>query len=252
VKEINWAQVGNQYIAELEHGSVVISPCYPPNHERPYGVQIKTASGEIVAVEAFDLEACKSWDQVNLPLMDQQSNKLYHCGNVVETLEICQGLLSPETDGEHWLRIEHIKEWIGEYIGQPYEIAALSLPQNSPNVLNWVEEGTKFYMDTPDGRLVIRETRDKRVVGGGIRHVAQIIHRSGAVLDCGSFIDFLDAETALKTQVAALSSPHIGEAHLDCVAFTLDICARLLPEYTDSIHYARLGNLETTIHLALD
>jgi hypothetical protein len=62
----------------------------------------------------------------------------------------------------------------------------------------------------------------------------------------------MEAEAELKKRVSEFGSPYIYEALLDYLDFTLDVCAKLLPEDTDPIHYARLESLETVVHLSLD
>src|SRR4051812_1942222 len=110
MKEIQWIQQGYNYVADLEFGRVVISP--NDSRDTPYTARIETKSGDIVAVASFDLVSCKEWAQVNLPLMDQIFNDLSVCGNVLETLEICQKHLVNNVNSSHWMRIEYIKKWI--------------------------------------------------------------------------------------------------------------------------------------------
>jgi hypothetical protein len=206
----------------------------------------------VVASAEYDLEGCKSWASVNLPLMDEVSGAFNDCGKVVETLDMCQHLLSTETDAVHWLRIEHIKAWMAEHTDQPYVAADIPLPKSSYDRLNWAGQGTESVADTPHGRAVIQEIREEGGIGSGIRHKARIMHRSGAELDCYSWPDFGEAKAAIRKQLNAMDKPDICESHLDIVHFTLDICKRILPADADPIHYARLGMLGTRIHLALE
>jgi hypothetical protein len=252
MKEICWIEVGNSHVAELQYGRLVISPTAPANPHRPYTARIETSSGKMVAAAEYDLEGCKSWASVNLPLMDEVSGELGDCGKAVETLALCQHLLPTETDAAYWLRIEYIKLWMAKRTGQTYEVVDIPLPEFSYDSLNWVEQGTELIADTPHGRAVIHELQQKGVIGERSQHKARIIHRSGAKLDCYSWVDFAEAESAIKKQLKAMDRPDICESHLDIMHFTLDVCKEILPVDADPIHYARLDMLGSRIHLALD
>lgn len=252
MKEINWVQIGSNYIANLQYGRVVIVPNDSVLPFTPYTVRIEAKSGEIVATDSLDLESCKQWAAVNLPLMDQATGDFSDCGNVVETLDLCQQLLSLEVDASHWLRIEHVKKWVAKYSKRFYQIVEIPLSKPTHYELDWQENGSLFIAYTPHGQAVIEETRDKNIVGGGIRHKARLVHRTGAVLNCGSYIDFMEADKILKCRLPELDQPYIDEIYLDNLDFTFAICERLLPEDTDPIHYARLEILKMRIHLTLD
>jgi hypothetical protein len=66
------------------------------------------------------------------------------------------------------------------------------------------------------------------------------------------FVDFVDAERALKERLIELDNPRIDQTTLDYMHFTLELCQRILPENTDPIHYGRLDALGTTIFFMLD
>jgi len=111
MKTLKWVKVGNDYIAQVQPGKAIISPSeLPPKKGWPYIVRLETKSGDVVSQESFDLYGCKAWASVNLPLLDGVTGPLDDCGNVHETLEICQRLLSQEIDAIHWLRIEYIRK----------------------------------------------------------------------------------------------------------------------------------------------
>lgn len=251
MKTLHWVESGNGYVANLQHGRVVIAPTDPPNPHRPYTVYIETASGEVVSTDSFDLESCKAWASANLTVMDRGSGVYGNFGNAFETLELCQQLLHKDTDTGHWLRIEHVKQWVAEDSGQTYQVVDIPLPDHPPYELNWIEDGTTFYADTPHGRAVIEEVRPKYTIGG-IRHEAKIVHHSGTVMPCHSWVDFMDAETAIRESLTKLDLPHVAEWLLDCLDFTLDVCLRILPDETDPIHYVRLETLKMEMHLTLD
>ncbi|MCC7449076.1 MAG: hypothetical protein IT324_16780 [Anaerolineae bacterium] len=251
MKTLRWVESGDGYVAKLQHGRVVITPTDPPNSHRPFTVRIETASGEVVSADSFDLAGCKAWVFANLTLMDRSSGEYGDFGNVFETLELCQHLLHKDTDASHWLRIEHIKQGVAEDSSQTYQIIDISLPNHPPSELNWVEDGTTFYADTPHGRAVIEEGRPQHMIDG-IRHAASIVHHSGAVMPCHSWVDFMGADAAIKENLTKLDLPYIAEWLLDCLDFTLDFCQRILPEKTDPIHYVRLETLKMEMHLTLD
>ncbi len=259
MKEFSWVDLGETYVATVQLGRAIIAPIdpyigekhyrYPGIDTDLYRVRLETLSGTLIADETLDFEGCKKWAQVNLPLLDLVFGKLGGCGNVLETLEMAQRLLSTETDAIYWLSIERIKKWMAQYTGQTYEIRAILLPEHPLFEFDWIEDGKQFYEETPYGRMVITETRDRTIIGGGIRHTAQIVHHSGAVLNGGSFIDFVEAEAEIKRRLRMFDLPHL---ELENVDFILDICEKILPLDTDPIHYARLGMLVTYIHYALD
>ena len=62
----------------------------------------------------------------------------------------------------------------------------------------------------------------------------------------------MDAENAIKQRLSELVHPEITEEYLDQIAFTLDICARILPDDTDPLYFSRLEVLDSYIQLALE
>jgi len=248
---IHWVESDQGCRAELQYGSVIIAPTVPANPYQPYTARIETRSGKVVATGEYDFENCKVWAAVNLPLLDEVSGNLAECGNVLDTLALCQPLLSTDTDSVHWMRIEHIKAWIAHETKRVYTAIPILLSRRSYEALHWIDQGMTFIADTPHGQAVIEQIRDTHILGQ-ITHKARIRHHTGAELDVYSGPDFMEAEAAIKTQLMALDEPHLNEADLDILHFTLDICKRLLPSDSDPIHYARLDALGLAIHLALD
>lgn len=250
MREIQFEEIGNDYVAKLKYGIVIISPI----HSRPelYSVRLESFAGEILAQEIFDYETCKVWARINLPVFDQATGEFSECGDVEETLAMCQQVLSIDTDAHHWMRIEHIKAWMADYIKEPYTIKDIPLSKHAADPLEWVDDGNIFYADNRHGRAVIQETRLKGIIGGGIRHKAKIVHSSGAKMDCYEWIDFMDAEIAIRRGLEELDDPTIDEGQLNAMEFTVEVCKALFPVETDPIHYARLDALATRIFLVLD
>jgi hypothetical protein len=257
MRDLPWTEAEeNKYVAEMPCGRAIIEPFTPGVDDGRYIVQLELPSGEVIyrnTRETGDFEEVQGLAWVMLPLLDQVEGDLSECGRVVETLNLCQQYISRETDSIHWLRVEYIKEWLArEYTGETYKILKVQLPEYPPVEFNWLEDGHEYHIGTPYGRAIILETRMKGFVSGSIRHKAQIVHHTGAVLDCYSWVDFMEAEHAIKHRLDEIVFPDIFEEFLDYIHFTLDICARLLPEDSDPIHDSRLASLGTLIHLHLD
>jgi hypothetical protein len=250
MKEINWLKVGDGYVAQFPYGKLTILPIFPVDLTR-YVVRIESAAGKVITSSEFDLEGCKTWAAVNLPLLDGVSGEFGDCGKVQETLARCQQLLFSELDAVYWLWIDIIKAWMAARIGQPYTIKGMPRPRYSTDKLDWIEQDTEFVAETTYGRAIIRENRQVGVIGGGSRYAASIVHRSGASLDCFVWLDFVDAEQSIRKQLSAISKPSIDKEQLDTIRFTFDICQRVLPVETDPIHFARLQMLETRLQRAL-
>lgn len=251
MKELTWNETNHgYYIAETQHGRAIVEPASAPDS---YNVRLELHSGEVVYhQDNIDLELAQELGQLFQPYFDKRQGRFDECGFVEETLKLCQPLISKERDANHWQRIEYIKEWIARYEGQSYNIEEIPVPTMPPIDFNWIEDGSRFYADTMYGQAVIVEKRSKNTIGGSSRHEAHIRHHTGAILDCSWWIDFMEAEYAIKQNLKVLERPGIYESNLSTIDFTLDICQRMLPEDADPIHFARLHTLATTLHLILE
>src|SRR5579859_4379257 len=156
--QLKWVEVGNDLVAELEVGKVVISPNEAEDRvNRPYTVEHIARSGDVVLRGSFDLYGCKEWAKANLPLLDQVTGRFDNCGNVLETLEMCQKLISQETDAIHWLRIEYIKKFMADRTEQPYQIVEIPYTEQKEYELTWLENGRISYAETRHGRVEVEE-----------------------------------------------------------------------------------------------
>jgi hypothetical protein len=205
--------------------------------------------------DPVDFEEAERWAIFCAVDLEQLGNTEEARRGMLQTLDLCQPLLSKSTHPSHLQRLENIKEWA---VNQTHHEQEMAHVEKSPTeyLLNWSEQDSNHYQAiTPHGKATIVEEKTAKspyLINPASRYLAQIEHSSGAVYkSLEVFIDFVDAEHWVQKTLAELDDPRIAKYYLSNIHFTLNICRYILPSDVDSVHITRLEYLEMLLDEAL-
>lgn len=158
-----------------------------------------------------------------------------------ETLDYCKTLLPENYPTAHRVRLELVREWIGQR-SQHISMDGLDVLTDWQGYqINWARHGELFEAETPYGLIVIRDT------DAGNFYI-KLTDLTGVEYDNGEFSgashSFEEAEAAVRDMLAEVDNPDVEDIHLSNLEFTLDICERLLPSDQVEPHRTRLSWLK--------
>ncbi len=244
---INWVQTEGKYSLHTLYGEATITEVACPASSMnvigspQYLPRFDHSDGDVSQAERpFDrFEDAEGWLLFGIVMeIDQPREDSSSVGRLISTLDFCQGLLPDDIHSSHFKRVELIKQILR---GEPPLDTGL-IPPSPTRHLDWQQQDDKYYANTDHGRAIIIETRDTRkwTSGGTAHHEPRIEHPTGIAITGPSSIDFEVSETWIINKLNELNHPVGGEADLDNLHYTLQICAKVLPEDSNPLHYLRL------------
>src|SRR5919199_1392873 len=250
MEHINWTYEGNAYATNTPYGkAVIIKRHNVPGGARVIGgspetyiPQLVQSSGDVEVLGQFDdfetAEACLLGHLMDL---DQPAGAIQNLEKLNETLALCERSLPPDSHPSHYARLHFIKQVLGGGDEAEYEATPGGPP--APE-LNWVEQGSEYRAATTHGTAVVAETRNvpaqSHTIGRAFTYTPRLEHPSGTVIRGYTTAQFEEAEAWIQTKLLELDHPTGGEADLDNLLFTLDVCEEALPPEAEMIHYVRL------------
>ncbi len=251
---INWVQAEGKYVLHTPYGKASITEVERPassmnvTRSLQYLSRFDNLDGSVSQAEhLFDrFSDAEGWLLFGIVVeIDQPREDPSSVGRLISTLDFCQGLLPDDIHPSHFKRVELIKQVLqGE---RPLDTGLI--PPSAASHLDWQQQGNEYYADTDHGGAVIIETRDTRKWSsrGTIHHEPRIEHPIGVVITGPSSIDFEVSEAWIINKLNELNHPTGGEADLDNLHYTLQICTKVLPEDSNPLHYLRLEWIEARI-----
>jgi hypothetical protein len=122
LEALDWQQIGNQFIAQTEHGRAVIvesrvkkwgsyggSISHTPSLELPFGVIIQGPS-------SVDFMAAERWIIERLHALNHPTGGELDLENLQLTLQLCKNALPSDSDPMHYLRLEWIDSEISDIL----------------------------------------------------------------------------------------------------------------------------------------
>jgi hypothetical protein len=205
--------------------------------------------------DPIEFEEAERWAIFCAVDLEQSESKDKAQRGMLQTLDLCQPILSVDTPPSYLQRLKYIREWILHQTTHDGEMVHLTRP-STKYLLNWSEQDNNHYQAmTSHGKAWIVEERAAKspyLINPANRYMARIEHVSGATYKSPEiFMDFVDAEHWLQRTLAELDDPRIAKYYLGNIHFTLSICKRNLPSDAEPFHVARLEYLEMIINDAL-
>jgi len=244
---LTWQQNNKKYTASILDYTAVVSEqagyTFTAHIEDHNKTVLREWEGDPV-----EFDEVEQWAIFSAIDLEQIGSKDEAQKGMLQTLDLCQPVLSTSAHPSHLQRLQNIREWVLHRTTHEQEMVHATKPSTS-YVFNWSEENANLYQAiTPHGKALIIEeetAKSSYLINPASRYKAQIEHASGAIYESRElFMDFVNAEHWIHKTLMELDDPRIAEYFLGNIHFTLNICKHSLPPDVEAFHRTRLEYLE--------